>query len=91
MDATQNNPLVRLGAALALTGFSKDYWTKLVAADVVTPVYPVWRVRDKRRAILRETDEATARAEAERIGGTAEPVGRAWYRREQVLKLVRQN
>lgn len=89
-DETQmksSDPLLRFGEALALTGFTKDYFEKLVQADIVTPVYHIWRVRDKRNAILRETDEATAKAEAERIGGTAEPVGRAWYRRMELEKL----
>ena len=79
--------LLRFGEVLNLTGFTKEYFAKLVEAEVVKPVHHIWRVRDARNAILFETDEAAARAEAERIGGRAEPVGRAWYRRAEVEKL----
>lgn len=87
MNETKN-PLMRLGEVLTETGFAEDYFAKLVAAEVVTPVYHIWRVRDKRNAIVQETSEAKAKAEAERIGGKAEPVGRAWYRREQIQALT---
>lgn len=88
MNPTKEPELIRYAEVLTLTGFAADYFTKLVQAEVVTPVYHLWRVRDKRNAIVLETSEAKARAEAERIGGRAEPVGRAWYRREQIQALI---
>lgn len=88
MNETKSADLVRYSEALELTRFSRDYFDKLVRAEVVTPVHHLWRVRDRRHAIVQETSEAKAKAEAERIGGKAEPIGRAWYRREQLQALM---
>lgn len=80
--------LMRMGEVLAETGFTEDYFMKLVRAEIVTPIYHVWRVRDERNAILMETTQASAQAEASRIGGTIEPVGRAWYARPEIEALL---
>lgn len=88
MNQTTGPDLIRYSEALEISGFPAAYFTKLVEAEVVTPVYHIWRVRDKRNAIVQETSEDKAKAEAERIGGRAEPIGRAWYRREQILALT---
>jgi len=83
-----NNPLMRRADALDALGITEQEFTKLVHAELVTPVYLVWQVRDARGALVMETSEVKARAEAERINGTVEPLGRAYYRREEVVKLV---
>ena len=79
---------MRLNEVLTETGFAYDYLMKLVEAEVVTPIYHVYRVRDARDAIVTETNEIAARTEAARIGGYVEPVGRAWYVRDQIEKLI---
>lgn len=88
MTTMNQATLVRRAEALELTGFKEDEFTKLVNAEVIVPVYLVWQVRDGRNAILFEAPEEKAKAEAERIGGTAEPVGRAYYRREELEKVM---
>lgn len=83
--------LIRYSEALALSGLSESEFRKIVAAEVIEARYLVWAVRDTRGAHVMETSEAKAKAEAERIGGRAEPLGRAYYLREQIVKLTSQS
>jgi hypothetical protein len=79
--------LVRRAEALQITGLTDEQFSKAVDAETIAPLYLVWQVRDTRGAICFEASEDKAKAEAERIGGRAEPVGRAYYRREQLKRL----
>lgn len=79
--------LVRRAEALTLTGLTDEQFSKAVDAETIQAVYLVWQVRDARDAIVCEASEEKARAEAERIGGRAEALGRAYYRREQLTRL----
>lgn len=79
--------LVRRAEALALTGLTDEQFSKAVSAETIAPVYLVWQVRDARGGIVFETNESKARAEADRINGRAEPLGRAYYRRDDLMKL----
>jgi hypothetical protein len=79
---------IRRSEALTLTGLSDEEFSKAVHAETIEAVYLVWQVRDARGTIVQETNEAKAKSEAERLGGRAEPLGRAYYRREQILKLT---
>jgi hypothetical protein len=79
--------LVRRAEALQLTGLTDEQFSKAVNAETIAPVYLVWQVRDARDAIVCEASAEAARAEAARIGGRAEPVGRAYYRRADLLRL----
>ena len=87
MTTTQVPFLLRRAEALALTGLTPEQFSKAVQCETIATVYLIWQVRDRRGAIVCETSEAKARAEADRIGGSAEPLGRAYYRREQLLSL----
>lgn len=86
-----NSLLIRYSEARALAGLSKEDFQKIIAAEVIEAKYLVWQVRDARGMILFETSEAKAKAEAQRIGGRAEPLGRAYYLREQIVKLTTAN
>lgn len=78
---------IRRFEALQILGITDEAFTKLCHAEVVTPKYFVWQVRDARGAIVFEAGESKAQAEARRIRGTATPQGRAWYSREEIEKL----
>lgn len=79
---------MRRSEAMQLTGLTDEEFTKAVRAETIEAVYLVWQVRDKHNGIVCETNEAKARTEAERIGGRVEPIGRAYYRREQIAQLA---
>lgn len=79
--------LMRRAEALQITGLTDEQFSKAVAAEIIQPVHLVWQVRDARDAIIFEAGEEKAKAEADRIGGLAEPVGRAYYRRDQLKRL----
>lgn len=78
---------MRRSEAMTLTGLTDEEFTKAVRAETIEAVYLVWQVRDRHNGIVCETSEAKAKAEAERIHGRAEPIGRAYYRRDQILQL----
>lgn len=71
-----------------MTGLTDEEFSKAVAAEVIEARYLVWQVRDKQNGIVCETSEEKAKTEAERIGGRAEPLGRAYYLRAQIVKLT---
>lgn len=88
---TDNLPaLLRRALALKVTGLEDRDFSKAVRAEVIVPVYLVWEVVDKKGKVLcADMSEAKAQAHAEKIpGAKAQPVGRAYFRKAEVLKLV---
>jgi hypothetical protein len=92
MTATTDNlpMLLRREQALGVTGLDRRDVSKAVDAGVIQPVYLVWEVRAKTgKALFSHLTQEKAEAAAfKNPGAKAVPMGRAYYRRADVLALA---